>query len=66
MTLFLSGILSGTSTKFESLNAMRIAEHKSDFKLTTNTPYLALTDELWDVYCEDFEENWLRCNGTVL
>ena len=45
---------------------MRVAEHKSDFKLTTNTPYLALTGELWDAYCEDFEENWLRSNGTVL
>ena len=21
---------------------------------TTDTPYLALTGELWDVYCEDF------------
>ena len=23
-------------------------------------------DELWDVFCEDFGENWLRYNGTTL
>ena len=28
-------------------------------------PYLALTVELWDVFCEDFEENWPRYNGTA-
>ena len=42
------------------------AEFKSDFKLTTDTPYLALTGELWGVYCEDLWENWLRYNGTAL
>ena len=26
---------------------MTATEHKSDFKLTTDTPYLALTGELW-------------------
>ena len=35
---------------------MTAAEHKTDFKLTDN-PYLALTGELWGVYCEDFGEN---------
>ena len=34
------------------------AEHKSDLELTTHTPYLALTGELWGVCCEDFGENW--------
>ena len=34
-------------------------EHKSDFELTINTPYLALMGELWGVYCEDFEEKLL-------
>ena len=29
---------------------------------TTNT----LTDELWGVFCEDFQENWPRYNGTAL
>ena len=30
------------------------------------TPYLALTGELWTVFCEDSGENWLRYNGTAL
>ena len=42
------------------------AELKSDFKLTTGTPYLALMGELWGVYCEDFVESWPRNNGTAL
>ena len=38
-----------------------------DFRITTYTLYLALTGELWGVYCEDFRENWQRYyNGTVL
>ena len=45
---------------------MTAAEPKSDFKLTTDTLYLALTCELWGVYCEDLEENWPRFNGTAL
>ena len=40
---------------------MTAAERKSDFKPTTDTPYLTLTGELtgelWGVYYEDFEEN---------
>ena len=39
---------------------------KSDLKLTTDTPYLTLTGELWGVYCEDFVENWPHYNGTAL
>ena len=30
------------------------------------TPYLALTGELWGVYCEEFGEKWPRYNGTAL
>ena len=45
---------------------MIAVEHKVDFKHTTDTPYLALTSELWDVYCEYLEENWPRYNGTAL
>ena len=41
-------------------------KRKSNFKLKTATPYLALTGELWGVYYENFEENWPRYNGTVL
>ena len=28
------------------------------FELTTDTPYLTLTGELWGVYCEYYGENW--------
>ena len=45
---------------------MAAAERKSDFKHTPDTPYLALTGELWGVYCEDLGENWPRYNGTEL
>ena len=38
---------------------------KSDLKLTTYTPYPALTGELWGVYY-DLKENWPRANGTAL
>ena len=41
---------------------MIAAERISDFRLTTNTPQLALTG----AYHEDFEENWQRYNGTAL
>ena len=44
---------------------MTAAELKPDFKLATDTPYLALMGELWGVYCEDFAENWPRYNGTT-
>ena len=33
------------------------AVHKSEFVFTTDTPYLALTGELWGVYCEEFGGN---------
>ena len=45
---------------------MTATKHKPDFKLTTDAPYLALTDEIWGVYYENFEENWLRYNGTAM
>ena len=45
---------------------MTAAEHVSDFNLTTDTPHLALTGELWGVYCEDFVENWPCYIGTAL
>ena len=45
---------------------MTATERKSDFKLITDTPYLALTDELWGVNYENVEENWPRYNGTAL
>ena len=42
-----------------------VAECKPEFKLSKDTPYLALMGELWDVYYEDFREN-LSCNSTAL
>ena len=35
-------------------------------KLTRDTPYLTLMGKLWDVYCKDILEIWLRYNGTAL
>ena len=35
---------------------MSAAEPQSDFDLTKDTLYLALTGELWGVSCEDFGE----------
>ena len=40
--------------------------HTSDFILTTNTPFLTLTGELWGAYYENFEENGPCNNGTTL
>ena len=37
-----------------------------DVIMTKDTPYLALTSELWGVYCEDFGEKWPRYNATTL
>ena len=31
-----------------------VVESESDFRITTDTPYLALTGELWGVWCDDF------------
>ena len=45
---------------------MTVTEHKSDFKLTPATPYLALTGELWVIYFDHCEENEPRYNGTAL
>ena len=42
------------------------AEFECKFQSTKDTPYLALTGELWDVFCDDSGENWPRYNGTAL
>ena len=34
--------------------------------LTKDTTYLALTGELWGVFCKDFGENCPRYNGIAL
>ena len=51
---------------FTHSTAMTAAEHESDLKLTTDTPYLTLTHELWDVCCEEIAENRPHYNGTAL
>ena len=35
-------------------------------EIPKDTPYLALTGELWGVLCEDFRENFSRYNGSTL
>ena len=42
------------------------AEHQSDAGTTKHTPYLALTGELWGVFCEYLWENQPRYNDTAL
>ena len=42
------------------------AEYQSGAKSTKDTPYLALTGELWGVFWEYVWENWQRYNGTAL
>ena len=42
------------------------AEDECKFETTKDTPYLALTGELWGVFRDDFGENRLRYNGTTL
>ena len=45
---------------------MTAAEHESDLKLSTDTPYLTLMGELWGACCEKIGENWQRLNGTAV
>ena len=42
------------------------AEYQSVAGSTKDTPYLALTGELWGVFCEYLWEKWPRYNGTAL
>ena len=32
---------------------------------TKDIPYLALTGEVWDVFCDDLCEDWPRHDGTA-
>ena len=45
------------AVQFITIFPTAAAELKSNFKLTIDTPYIALMGELWSVYHEDFEEN---------
>ena len=48
------------------MNTGTQAEYQSDSGSTKDTPYLALTGELWGVFWEHFLENLLCHNGTAL
>ena len=41
------------------------AEDECKFESTKDTPYLALTGELWGVVCDNLGENRPRYNGTA-
>ena len=41
-------------------------EYEYKFKPTKDTPYLALTGELWGVFCDVLGEDRLHYNGTTL
>ena len=42
------------------------AEYQLDAESTKDTPYLALTGELWGVFCECLWENLPHYNGTAI
>ena len=44
---------------------MTTIEHKSDFELTKQTAYLALTGELWGVYCEIHKSDFKLTKHTL-
>ena len=45
---------------------MTRAQYKSEIKPTKDTPYLALTGELWCIFCQNYGENWPSYNSTAL
>ena len=45
---------------------MTEVKYKSGVISTEDIPYLALTGELWGVFCEHLGENWPHYNGTAL
>ena len=47
------------------ITAVTEAKYKSEFEPTKYVTYLTLTGELWDVFCENFGENWLHYNSTI-
>ena len=50
----------------EYISGVTETEYKREFEPTKHIPYLALTGELWDELCKDFEENWPRYNDIAL
>ena len=58
------------STIYYSQNFIELNIDKSTqympFELTKDTPYLALSGELWSVFYEYFNRNWSRYKGFLL
>ena len=60
-----SQVMSRVECRYDAVQFITIlslelqTECKSDFVITTDTPYLTLTGELWGLYYEDLGENWL-------
>ena len=46
--------------------ALSETEYKSQCQITNHTSYLALTGELWGVFCENLGEYWPCYNSTAL
>ena len=44
-------------------NVVIDVENMSEFEPPIDTPYHALTGELWGVYCKNLSRNWLSSNG---
>ena len=42
------------------------AEYQTNSGSLKDTPYLALTGELWGAFCKYLWENWPRYNGTAI
>ena len=48
--------LSCTNPLIYNSETMTNTRHRSDLKLTKDTPYLVQMDKLWSVFCEYFRE----------
>ena len=53
----------GQGVKVIIIQLSAIIMRKSNIRLAKDTPYLALTGELWGEFCENFGENWQRYNS---
>ena len=58
--------INGCINNREAGDLRRYRAHYDVIVMTTDTPYLAPTGELWDVYWNEFGENWPPYNDTVL
>ena len=61
-----SRVLLKRSLIYHDITNSMVAEHKSLTELAIDTPCIALTGELWGVYCWDLGENRRRYKSTAL